>query len=313
VRRIPYRLGAAVDTQVMGRGAASLLVMVLAASCAGSTVLDRGSPARALASSSAAPAAKPAGPLFWVEAPIAGDPSPIRAHVPETGAFVVPGGVQLLPPPVVPGPRRVAIQVGHWKVDEAPDEFPNLRFQLGTSVAGMNEVDVNLDIAERVALILRAKGILVDVMPATVPPSYLADAFVALHADDDGGYGTATGFKIAHGFYRTPFDDALVDALTKEYAAATEMPLNDQITDDMTDYYAFAWFRYEHALAPHTPAAIVEMGYLSNADDRAMLVDAPGVVAQGVANGVLRFLGANPRASLFADPIVVPTVAAPVP
>jgi N-acetylmuramoyl-L-alanine amidase len=296
----------------MRRGAASLLVVLLVSSCAGSTAPDRGS-SRADASTSPALTAKSAGPLFWVEAPIAGDPSPIRAHVPETGAVVVPDGVQLLPPPVVAGPRRVAIQAGHWKVDEAPDEFPNLRFQLGTSIGGVNEVDVNLDIADRVAVILRAKGILVDVLPGTVPPSYVADAFVALHADDDGGYGSATGFKIAHGFYRSAFDDALVDTLTKEYAAATDLPQNDQITDDMTDYYAFAWFRYEHALAPHTPAAIIEMGYLSNTQDRAMLLEEPGAVAQGVANGVLRFLDANPRAVLFADPIVVPTVAAPGP
>jgi N-acetylmuramoyl-L-alanine amidase len=291
-----------------GAAAASLLVVLLATSCA-----PGGSAAQTLASSSPALTAKPAAALFWVEAPIAGDPSPIRAHVPNTGAVVVPGGVQLLPPLIVPGPRRVAIQAGHWKSEEAPDEFPSLRFQLGSSVAGVNEVDVNLDIAGRVAVILRAQGIIVDVLPATIPPSYVADAFVALHADDDGGYGSATGFKIAHGFYRGPYDQALVDALTKEYAASTALPLNDQITDDMTDYYAFAWFRYEHALAPHTPAAILEMGYLSNGEDRTLLTQAPDVVAQGIANGVLRFLHANPREALFANSIVAPTVAAPMP
>ena len=297
----------------MGRGAAavSLLVALIATSCAGgSTPLDQLS--KALGSSPPTVTAKPA-PIFWVDAPIAGDPSPIRARVPNTGALVVHGGVQLLPPPIVPGPRRVAIQAGHWKTDEAPDEFPNLRFQFGTTVAGIDEVNVNLDIADRIAVILRAKGIVVDVLPATIPPGYVADAFVALHADDDGGFGTATGFKIAHGFYRGPYDNALVDALTTEYAATTGLPLNDQITEDMTDYYAFAWFRYEHALAPHTPAAIVEMGYLSNRDDRALLVDDPGVVAQGVANGLLRFLAANSREALFANAISVPTVAAPVP
>jgi N-acetylmuramoyl-L-alanine amidase len=294
-----------------GVAAVSLLVALVATSCAGgSTPLDQLS--KALGSSPPAVAAKPA-PIFWVDAPIPGDPSPIRARVPSTGAILVPGGVQLLPPPIVPGPRRVAIQAGHWKTDEAPDEFPNLRFQFGSSVAGIDEVNVNLDIADRIAVILRAKGLLVDVLPATIPPGYVADAFVALHADDDGGFGTATGFKIAHGFYRGPYDDALVGALTSEYAAATDLPLNDQVTDDMTDYYAFAWFRYEHALAPHTPAAILEMGYLSNRDDRALLVDEPSVAAQGVANGVLRFLAANPREALFADPIMVPTVAAPVP
>jgi hypothetical protein len=253
-----------------------------------------------------------APPPFWVEAPIAGDPSPIRAHVPATGAIVMPGEVRLLPPPVLAGPRRVAIQAGHWKVEEAPSEFPNLRFEPGASVAGVDEVTVTLDVANRVAEILRAKGIVVDVLPATIPPSYVADAFVSLHADDDGS-GTATGFKLAHGFYRGPREDALVDALTKEFARATALPLNDDITDSMTDYYAFAWFRYQHALAPHTPAAIIEMGYLSYDGDRALLTQHADVAAAGIANGVLRFLQANTRASLFADAIVVPTVAAPAP
>ncbi len=295
----------------MGRNAAavSLFVLIITTSCAGgSNPLDQLS--KALGSSLPAVAGKPA-PVFWVDAPIAGDPSPIQARVPKTGALVGPGDVQLLPPPILPGARRVAIQAGHWKTGEAPDEFPNLRFQFGASIAGIDEVNVNLDIARRIAVILRAKGIIVDVLPATIPPSYVADAFVSLHADDDGGFGTATGFKVAHGFYRGPYDNALVEALTKEYAAGTGLSLNDQVTDDMTDYYAFAWFRYEHALAPHTPAAIIEMGYLSNEDDRALLVDDQGVVARGVANGILRFLAANPRQMLFANAIFVPTVAAP--
>ena len=297
----------------MGRGASAVpfLVAFLAASCApGATSLfDRSSRGPA---SSGTPIAMPATPLFWVEAPIAGDPSPIRAHVPNTGAVTVPGRAQLLPPPIVPGPRRVAIQAGHWKTGEAPDEFPKLRFEFGSSIAGVDEVEVTLDIADRVAGILRAKGIIVDVLPATIPPSYLADAFVSLHADDDA-FGSTTGFKIAHGFYRGPYEDALVDALMTEYARATRLPFSETITDSMTDYYAFAWFRFEHALAPHTPAAVIEMGYLSNADDRALLTDQADVVAKGVANGVLRFLQANPREALFANAIVVPTVAAPVP
>jgi len=290
--------------------ALSLVAVFVAAACgAGTTAIDRS----ARVATPGTGAAKAATAIFWVEAPIAGDPSPIRAHVPSTGAVVIPGAVQLLPPAIVPGPRHVAIQAGHWKTDEAPDEFPSLRFQFGTSVAGVNEVDVTVDIASRVAVILRAKGILVDVLPATIPPSYVADAFVALHADDDGGFGSATGFKIAHGSYRGPFEDALVTDLTQAYAASTGLPPNDQLTPDMTDYYAFAWFRYEHALAPHTPAAILEMGYLSNDDDRALLTEQPNVVAQGVANGVLRFLDTNPREALFANAIVAPTVAAPGP
>jgi N-acetylmuramoyl-L-alanine amidase len=285
------------------RTAAVLLVAaVCAASCASGPTPSQISQAVVSQPSPSAP------PPFWVEAPIVGDDTPVRGHVPATGVVVFPDAVRLLPPPVTSGARRVAIQAGHWKVDEAPAEFPNLRFEPGATVAGVAEVDVTLAVAERVADILRARGITVDVLPATIPPSYVADAFVSIHADDDGE-GSATGFKLAHGFYRGPYEDALVDAVTEEYAAATGLPL----TDSMTDYYAFAWFRYEHALAPHTPAAIIELGYLSNDEERALLTDRPGVVAAGIANGIWRFLQANPRATLFANAIVVPTVAAPKP
>ena len=174
----------------------------------------------------------------------------------------------------------------------------------------MNEVDVNLAVARLVAGRLTAAGLTVDLLPATIPPGYLADAFVSIHADsidtDD-----ASGFKIAHGFYRGPYEDELVRALDSEYARATDMQRNSNISSDMTDYYAFAWYRYEHALAPHTPAAIIEMGYISNEDDRAMLIDHQDVVARGIANGVLRFLANVPRSKLFADDIVVPIVHAP--
>ena len=253
-------------------------------------------------------AAEPA--IFWLDAPILGDPSPLRAVVPLTGAVVEPGKARLLRPTRLPPTRRVAIQIGHWKVDEAPDEFPNLKFQGGGLFDGVAEVDVNMDIAQRVATLLRGRGITVELLPATIPPGYLADAFVSLHADGDD-YREARGFKIAHGFYRGPHEDALVRALTDTYADATGMPWNDSVSEDMTDYYAFAWFRYEHALSPFTPAAIVEMGFLSHAEDREVLLLQQSQVAKGIADGITRFLAEKPRAVLFSEDIVVETVAAP--
>jgi len=252
------------------------------------------------------PRASPAA-RFWVEAPISGDPSPLLAHVPATGA-IVDGETVRLPAPVVPdGPRRVGIQAGHWRTDEAPDEFPSLRRSYGGSFDGVNEVDVTLDVAQRVVAILEGRGIVAELLPATVPPSYIADAFVSLHADSDVT-GTASGFKIAHGFYRSPHDALLVQELTEHYGAASGLPWERNVTSDMTDYYAFAWFRYEHALAPHTPAAIVEMGFISHERDRSLLVDHADVVAGGIAEGILRFLAATPRRAIFDGDIVVPTV-----
>src|SRR5688500_13872794 len=88
-------------------------------------------------SATPAPGAAPAEPaVFWLDAPIFGDPSPFRAIVPLTGAVVEPGKARLLRPTRLPPTRRVGIQIGHWKVDEAPDEFPNLRFQGGGSFDG---------------------------------------------------------------------------------------------------------------------------------------------------------------------------------
>ncbi|MBN2552461.1 MAG: N-acetylmuramoyl-L-alanine amidase [Spirochaetales bacterium] len=58
------------------------------------------------------------------------------------------------------------------------------------------EVDANVDIAGRVAEYLEIAGIQVDLLPATVPPGYRADAFVSIHAD--GAYRSGVrGWKIA--------------------------------------------------------------------------------------------------------------------
>src|SRR5687768_6394320 len=89
---------------------------------------------------------------------------------------------------------RVGLQVGHWRSHELPDELARLRGSTGAHAAGIAEHQVNLDIAERAAVHLRAAGVTVDVLPATVPPRYHADAFVALHAD--GSASTrSSGFK----------------------------------------------------------------------------------------------------------------------
>jgi hypothetical protein len=249
-------------------------------------------------------------PVFWVEAPIPGDPTPVYAQIPRTGVRVEADRVVLLRPPVADTPRRVAVQAGHWRASEAPLEFPNLRFSTGASIFGINEVDVALDVAQRLAVVLRDHGYEVDLLPATVPPSYLADVFVSLHADSDLT-STARGFKIAHGTYRSPHDKLLVQALIDDYYAGTGLPWNERVTADMTDYYAFAWFRYEHALAPHTAAAIVEMGFISHPLDRPMLTDEPDRVARAIAEGIIRFLDAVPRSTLFGEDIVVPIVPAP--
>jgi hypothetical protein len=81
------------------------------------------------------------------------------------------------------GPLRVGLQVGHWKAADAPDEQENLRVNTGASAGGTTEWETNLKITEETKKLLEAKGVVVDILPVTIPPDYWADVFIAIHAD----------------------------------------------------------------------------------------------------------------------------------
>jgi N-acetylmuramoyl-L-alanine amidase len=218
-----------------------------------------------------------------------------------TGTFRIP-----VPKNVPTGPRRVAIQAGHWKSDEAPAELRRLIPQSGAEWEGVTEVQINLDIAQRVGVILNSKGIAVDILPTTIPVGYVADAFVALHADSDG-VGENSGFKMAHGARRGPYEDALLNSIKNAFGAATGLPYDARhVTSNMKGYFAFNWSRYQHAVAAHTPAVILEMGYVSNDDDRALMIDRADSLANAIASGVTRFLDEIPRSKIFGQDLVVP-------
>ncbi len=190
------------------------------------------------------------------------------------------------------GPKRVGLQAGHWLYDEAPNELADLRSNPGTSGGGVAEWEVTLDIAKRAAALLEAAGVQVDVLPTDIPIRYRAHAFVAIHADGDSS-GVLNGYKATRsGFSGTPeVDDSFAEILSQEYSAATGLPRHDeQISLRMRWYYAFNARRYRHAVAPGVPQTIIETGFLTNYSDRRFLVGNPDLAAQGIANGVLRFL-----------------------
>lgn len=192
------------------------------------------------------------------------------------------------------GPLRVGLQVGHWRNDEVPEELSALTQNGdGATWGQLTERELMEQIAARIMPKLEAAGVVVDLLPATVPPKYEADAFVSLHADGNSNT-RARGFKIAGP--RRDFSgrsDELVLALREAYGAATGLPEDDLITRRMTAYYAFNWPRFLHAVHPYTPAAIVETGFLTNATDRAFLVGEQERIAEGVAAGVLAFLATD--------------------
>ena len=189
------------------------------------------------------------------------------------------------------GPKRVGIQAGHWKLSEVPEELDGLQDSNGARGGGYSEQETVLEIARRTKKLLEAKGIVIDLLPATVPVDYVADAFVSIHADGSST-GYASGFKVSGP--RRDFSgksEALVDALYESYGAATNMRRDPNITRRMSGYYAFNWRRYDHALHPMTPAAIIETGFMTNAEDRTIIVARPDIAARGIADGIVAFLG----------------------
>lgn len=188
---------------------------------------------------------------------------------------------------------RVAIQVGHWKNSDLPEQLSRLVESVGTSGGGHTDLDLNLDVANRVAVLLRASGVTVDMLPATVPTGYSADAFVAIHADGSDSAGPR-GFKISTRWRSEVAvqDAALVDLLAGQYVAATGLPEDSNVTRNMRGYYAYSPWRPNYRVSNFTPSAIVETGYMTNAADRAVLFNNTQAVASGVASGVLMFLKA---------------------
>lgn len=235
--------------------------------------------------------------------------APLAAVLPGPTATVAPSDpfwiVRAKRPAAPTGPRHVGIQAGHWKTDDVPEELAQLRVLGGAVWSNITERDYVLGIAQKVALKLQAKGYIVDLLPTTVPAGYVADAFVAIHADGDET-GTARGFKIAHGDRRTPFDEALREILGQEYWKSTDLPVDTNVTPAMLEYYAWRWEKYQTTLSPFTPAIVIETGFITSAADRSVLLLKPDKVVDGIVNGVERFLREVPRDAIYRDDLIFP-------
>lgn len=186
------------------------------------------------------------------------------------------------------GPVRIGLQVGHWRADEAPRELSRLRGN-GANWNGIAEWEVNLEIVRHTSAMLEDLGYVVDILPAVVPPGYRAHLFIAVHADGSNDPG-AKGYRVA-----APSRDAtgraraFVDLLKRTYGPATGIRRLPDSTRRMRNYYAFNFRRYEHALHPMTIAAIIETGFLTNADDRELIIGQPERVARGIVDAITEF------------------------
>src|SRR5260221_13692020 len=123
---------------------------------------------------------------------------------------------------------------------------------------------------------------------------------------DGDGTGENSGFKMAHGARRGPYEQQLLDDIKEEYGAATGLAWDElHISRAMLGYYGLSWQRYRSATSPFTPSVVLEMGFLSNDGDRALALDHGDVLATGIANGIERFLSEVPSTELFGKDLLL--------
>lgn len=191
------------------------------------------------------------------------------------------------------GPAKVALQVGHWKTDEVPEELEKLKGNTGASGGGKAEWEVNYEIAMQTKALLEVKGITVELLPTTITPQYWADVFVAIHADGNLD-SSKNGYKAAIPRRdNTGNGDELLTSIEQSYGKATGMELDQNVTRNMRGYYAFSWWRYDHAVHPMTNSLILETGFLSSPSDRDIIVDQPEIAAAGLAEGITNYLSSK--------------------
>ena len=153
---------------------------------------------------------------------------------------------------------------------------------------GLTEVEVNTKIAELVAARLRNQGMRVDVLDEFDSRLllYHADAFLSIHTDSC--QADFSGFKVTAPEGGSAASERLADCLWEQYEAASGLLRHPStITNNMTRYHAF------RKLAPSTPAAIIELGFLGT--DRDLLLGEPERLADGIAAGITCFLAPSSR------------------
>ena len=242
---------------------------------------------------------------------------------PISGGKVEPANAPLINPlknSYIPleGPWIVAIQPGHWKVEELPDELRRLRNSTGAEYDGLKEADINLRIAQLLVELVKAEGWTALLVPATVPPGLQADAFISIHADYGNGVHRE-GFKLSPPFRPSPASRRLATALETAFLQAaaeqkrpnglSSIPQREHgslapdlwgsmgpppksptlATVNMRGYFGFNYRRFEHSMSPYTPAVLIELGYLTNPTDRMRLTQFPAGYAKIILEGLRNY------------------------
>jgi len=203
------------------------------------------------------------------------------------------------------GPLIVAVQPGHWEVEALPDELRRLRNSTGAEHEGLREVDINLRVAHAVLELMAAEGWKGVLVPATVPPGLRADAFISIHVDY-GNDPSLEGWNLSPPFRSSPASRDLAQSLERAFArmgveqegiriarspdaeAFVNPPPKSPTspTVNMRGYFGFNYRRFEHSMSPYTPAVLIELGYLTNSNDRTRLTKTPELYARMIISGL---------------------------
>lgn len=217
--------------------------------------------------------------IYWYFSPAFGNTEVVAAATSEE-VVSAPVDVNGEPLPVSqrfeqsPAPIRIGIIAGHLESDSG-----------AVCDDGLTELEVNVNIAEKVSANLTAWGVRNEILAEFDErlTDYEATALVSLHADSCVYFNElATGFKIASG--RAEDSGRLEACMQEAYQVNTQMSYNtNTITEHMTDYHVF------RKIADTTPAIIVETGFMNL--DREILTTGADLPAAGITSGILCFLG----------------------
>lgn len=238
-------------------------------------------------------------------------PEPTSTPIPPPAANTDRVGGPVASPNNHDGPRWVTLQVGHLHSDKYPPELAHLNDHTGAYAGGVSEVDINLAVAQKTAEYLVARGFKVEILDAIVPISYTTDLFLAIHADGNVR-SSWRGFKASAPWNSVPSSDEFVGYFYEEYGKATGMPSDPLTSVAMSDYYAFNQGTYNHAINPDVPAALIELGFVSNPLDRRMMTAQVDRLAWGITNAADRWFrsgSAGPTPSPYPSftPTATPT------
>ena len=200
----------------------------------------------------------------------------------------------------VVAPWRVGIQAGHWQIDQLPDEQRRLaagyRGAVGLAHRGSGEPR---DRAEDRAPAPGGRSLRGPSARHGAPRRTTRMRSWQSMPTTGAGPRRAGGRSPRHGAPRRHRASCGTTSQRRmpRYRGFPEDRYG--ISYNMKGYYGFSWYRFEHAVAPTTPAAIIETGFLTSAADRALIVSDPERTARGIAQGIIAYLGElSPSAGL---------------